>query len=839
MTANDLVRKELARRELAKRDMLSFIRYFREDYLPGWVHQELCQLMDAFIEAVKRKGSPRIIISIAPRVGKSTIVSEFLPAYILGLMQTWEVVGCTYNQTLADTFGRKVRDRLQDPKFLDLFDVELDKRSQSADFIRLSKGGSYTGVGMGGALTGKGCHCVVGETKLQTPDGERSIYDLVNLTDPGKVLAYDHRTNSLCFRQITGVSIRPRARIRRITTSAGNVVETSDGHPFFVVGKGYLRADQLAPGDTLLRSVPEIIRSAVVRNGEGNPKRENEPLLFDEVFVSNDERSTIRREKLQMVRGSNYTSSQRSVLLGGVQVERVQESRGEAAQANNDTLPSVWGGFSSEIPPTETLLKGMREQGTLTSNDWEWKLYLEGRTIGSIWGSPQLDGIQIDAPENYASGFARVRRVRLEGEVACAPHRLGLHEQCGVKSGNDVLIVPYDITCCGEGTIADTISMVEVLHDEREVYNIAVDGTENFFANGILTHNCMIIDDPVKDRAQAESQIESDNAWDWYSSTARTRLHPGGGIIVVQTRWAINDLSGRLIDSANADRNADQWTVYSFPALAEHDEKHRKAGEPLHPERYSREDYLRIKATIEPRDWAALYQCKPYIESGAFFNVDTIKYYDTMPDKDDLAFCLGVDYATSASKKSDKSAIVPLGVTHDGNIYVSEDFIYDHLDSWDAVEKTLELAKKHSARDLGGEAGPIQNTMGPIFQRLQEQHRWYVTINKNVRRTSKSVAAHTMRALMSAGKLYFPKTPRVERDIVPELLRFDPRVDRGGDDFIDAVVNGLLLIDNIGRPSAPLPPAPKWREAGKLYGDDIWKKKGTANSTIPKLSGRW
>jgi hypothetical protein len=315
-------------------------------------------------------------------------------------------------------------------------------------------------------------------------------------------------------------------------------------------------------------------------------------------------------------------------------------------------------------------------------------------------------------------------------------------------------------------------------------------------------------------------------------------LHPGGGIIILQTRWAVNDLTGRVLEAAAKDPNADQWVTYNFPALAEEDEKHRKKGESINPKRYTREDYLRIKATIEPRDWAALYCGKPYLETGNFFVKDTIKYYTKPPEE--LAWCLGVDYATSASKKSDKCAMVPLGITHDGDVYISEQFFYDRCEPWDAVQYTITRAKELRCRDIGGESGPIQNTMGAIFDMIQRQEDWYVTINKNVRRTSKAIAANTMKALMFAGKLHFPDTPRIRTDIVPELLRFDPRVDRGDDDFLDACVNGLLLIEQIGRPSPPLPTAPpSWREPGKIYMDDLkWGKKAK-QTKIPKLRGDW
>lgn len=119
-----------------------------------------------------------------------------------------------------------------------------------------------------------------------------------------------------------------------------------------------------------------------------------------------------------------------------------------------------------------------------------------------------------------------------------------------------------------------------------------------------------IIDDPLKDRAEAESELRRQAVWDWYTSTAYTRLMPGGAVIIVQTRWHEDDLAGRLL--SHQERGGDQWHRLDLPAI-------NGEGQALWPERYPLPALLRIKAAIGPRDWSALYQQSPSPDDGEFF----------------------------------------------------------------------------------------------------------------------------------------------------------------------------------------------------------------------------
>lgn len=161
----------------------------------------------------------------------------------------------------------------------------------------------------------------------------------------------------------------------------------------------------------------------------------------------------------------------------------------------------------------------------------------------------------------------------------------------------------------------------------------------------------LIIDDPIKDRAQAASKTIRDSIWDWYTSTAYTRLSPGGGVIVMATRWHTDDLIGRLIQRMG---EGDTFRIVNYPAIAEHDELHRKAGEALHPERYPLSTLQQIKKTIGSRDWEALYQQHPVPDGGALFKLEWFRRWtaSNLPPEFDHTL-MSWDMTFKDSKNSD------------------------------------------------------------------------------------------------------------------------------------------------------------------------------------------
>ena len=137
--------------------------------------------------------------------------------------------------------------------------------------------------------------------------------------------------------------------------------------------------------------------------------------------------------------------------------------------------------------------------------------------------------------------------------------------------------------------------------------------------------------------------------WDWYTSTAYTRLSPGGGVLVTLTRWHEDDLAGRLLN-AMKQGDGDQWTVINYPAIAEKDEPHRKIGEALHPERYPLEMLEKIRINVGSYDWNALYQQHPAPVGGSIIKREWLQQYEILPkvfDKIIQSWCAKMDFVSS------------------------------------------------------------------------------------------------------------------------------------------------------------------------------------------------
>jgi predicted phage terminase large subunit-like protein len=238
----------------------------------------------------------------------------------------------------------------------------------------------------------------------------------------------------------------------------------------------------------------------------------------------------------------------------------------------------------------------------------------------------------------------------------------------------------------------------------------------HFYATGIaggltgLRLNLLIIDDPVKNSADAASPVIQQRNWDWWESTSTSRMEPDGIHIMVLTRWHQKDIGGQVLE-----REASGWEVISLPALAEEDDPlGRVVGEPLWPERFSLEWLEQRRLDRTPYWWAAMYQQRPGLWGEASWPAEYFEdiWTEDWPDDFNLS-AVAIDPATGRDKqKGDYSAIVFVG-WKDGQQYA---------DAWLGREPAPELVKRilswqvhRSPTVMSCEANGFQELLGTLL----------------------------------------------------------------------------------------------------------------------------
>jgi predicted phage terminase large subunit-like protein len=183
-------------------------------------------------------------------------------------------------------------------------------------------------------------------------------------------------------------------------------------------------------------------------------------------------------------------------------------------------------------------------------------------------------------------------------------------------------------------------------------------GGEAFFIGkgGAMTGrggNVVILDD-ILDEQDALSNTAMENTWEWYQSGPRQRLQPNGAIIVINTRWKTDDLSGRLLKLQGAIKS-DKWEVLEFPAIL-------PSGGPLWPEYWKLEELEAVKHTIGLQKWNAQWQQTPTADEGAIFKREWWQRWK--PEEPPLVEYIIQSYDTAYSKKetADYSVITTWGV---------------------------------------------------------------------------------------------------------------------------------------------------------------------------------
>lgn len=302
--------------------------------------------------------------------------------------------------------------------------------------------------------------------------------------------------------------------------------------------------------------------------------------------------------------------------------------------------------------------------------------------------------------------------------------------------------------------------------DSRAAYRWNTDRGGSYVAVGVgggITGrgaDIALIDDPFKDRAEADSETIRERVKAWYQSTLYTRLMPGGAVILIQTRWHEDDLAGWLLEQA--ERGGDQWDVLELPA--------EQGGEALWPEWYPIEALHRIKAAIGPREYSALYQQKPQPDEGTYFKREWFKWYREVPAH--TARFMAGDFAVTEDG-GDFTEIGVVAIDPNDDMYVAPELGWwsgqTSADKW--IDALLDLARAHRPDIFVSEKGVIKNAVEPFLQKRSRERGIYVSHEWLPHIGDKPTNARAFQARAANGKVYLPDND-VGHRILAQLLAF-------------------------------------------------------------------
>lgn len=297
-----------------------------------------------------------------------------------------------------------------------------------------------------------------------------------------------------------------------------------------------------------------------------------------------------------------------------------------------------------------------------------------------------------------------------------------------------------------------------------------------------------IIDDPVKDAKEANSQTYRDSVWDWYTSTFYTRLSPKSGILLGMTRWHEDDLAGRLL--ADMKNGGDQWRVVSFPAIAEEDEQYRKEGDALHPERYDLTHLTKIKKAVGTQTWNALYQQRPSSKGGDVIKRAWFKRYSVLPLM--RRVIIAGDTAQKVKQHNDFSVFIVAGIGIDGGLYII-DLIRGKWEAPELERKLEDIWNKYRASHKAQSVYIEDKSSGTgLIQSIQRKRN--IPIKGVQVDADKYTRVLGIQGFIESGYVFLPEGAEWVEDFLSECEKFTATDSHKHDDQVDTLTMAITEL---------------------------------------------
>ena len=737
---------ELDKVQRCKESYIFFVSQMWPVFISGKHHQIMA---DAF-ERVAKGELKRLIINMPPRHTKSEFASYLLPAWFLGKFPHKKIIQTAHTAELAVGFGRKVRNLVSSDQYQKVFGTKLSSDSKAAGRWNTDVGGDYFAIGVGGAVTGKGADLLIIDdphSEQEAKQGNPAVYDNVYewytsgprqrlqpggaiiivmcMTGDTPVMMADGKEKPLAnIRQGDVVSTFENGRlttakvnnwqssgvdsIYRIQTKSGRMLRANERHPFLVMDEGVLewtRLNQLRVGDELvsLKDVTDLQR-----------QRQSPAYAmpaWPESTTTGKTQTRLENQSEAMEDGlENYVGA------GGQFTARGSAQPVTENSTRPQNKPQSKTAKEGSSTATESLLRSM-------SGWWRSaKTSVMSAARGLLPKTPALIGAGSSAsttttPQEKSEGFfATTATSQLDTE----------RRQAFLKALQDT----SDFT---------TDQIVSISYDgEEEVFDVEIDRTENFIANGFVSHN---------------------------------------------TRWSKRDLTGQILKNSEKD-GTNEWEVIEFPAIL-------PSGTPLWPGFWKKEELEALKAELPVAKWEAQYQQNPTSEEGAIIKRENWKIWteDSPPQCEYII--QSWDTAFEKSNRADYSACTTWGVfkhADDKGNYKTNIIVLDafkrRMEFPELKQKAFEMFKEWSPDSLIVEkkaaGAPLVYELRQMGIPLQEY-----TPGKG---SDKIARVNAISDLFASGVVWCPET-RWADELMEELAAF-PNGDH--DDLVDSTSQALL-----------------------------------------------
>jgi predicted phage terminase large subunit-like protein len=376
-----------------------------------------------------------------------------------------------------------------------------------------------------------------------------------------------------------------------------------------------------------------------------------------------------------------------------------------------------------------------------------------------------------------------------------------------------------------------------------------------------------VVDDPVKGPEEADNPQVLKKLYDWATSTLYSRLAPGGGILIIQQRWSEEDLVGRFISAQEAEEaqvkelrlaaqklrerenprrdeleeadkydeeateleeSMDRWEVITYPALATGDEYLRpdgaivsltadetpagewrllrRKGDALHPERYGRSYYLKLKRN-NPRRFAAMYQQSPIVDDGDYFSRSDFQTRYKVVERPELRFMnvfCAWDLAIGTLQSNDHTVGLTGGVDHEGRIWL----LQRQRGRWGDLEQVADMVidthLRWGALQTGIERTHLEMALAPIIKRKLRERGTAISLAQGKEAlkpiSDKRIRARQFQALAKAGMVMVPEGGDWD-EYIDWLVKFGATK---VDDDVDASAWLAILSERFEPPKDPM-----------------------------------